>query len=180
MIDVQEKAREISSWKTIRRWIADMVSIEPTIMRRVSHRKFGDLGSWLEKGSVGYCGCLVGTTALELVRARNSFKPTTDTYFGEAEFVRTKDTETEEKGDACDAADIVEELSPFASNMKVAALTAGMAAIDLQYAVGQDEAVALIKDEIRKQLLLRAKHIRGGLKRARAAKRKSDGTFKAA
>ena len=178
--DRAEELREIDewwhrdAWDTIREWIVDMVQIEPTIMRRVSHAKFGNLSSWIQRGSgnVGVCGCLVGTTAIELTKARNHFKPVATN----GSFTCTKDVGVYQQGNATEAPEVVDAL--LKAEMEGRAYNVGLFAADLGEYLGQDRAVALIKDEIRRQLLLRAKHIRGGLKRARSAKRKSDGTFK--
>ena len=64
------------NWDTVRNWIHDMVVIEPKVMKKVSEARFGDLSSWIEQGSgnVSVCGCLVGTTAIELTKDRNHFK----------------------------------------------------------------------------------------------------------
>jgi len=147
-------------WKSIRKWIAAMVQLEPKVMREVSNARFGDLGSWLENrgGNVGYCGCLVGTTALKLIEDRNHFKPF-ESLFGSVSLA--VDLLVKEKRD---------EMVRGTEN-------AGIATAGLAQRLGNDDAVALIKSEIRTQLLLRARHMRGGRVRAKSAKRKSDGTF---
>ena len=145
-----------AAWTTVAQWIRRMVAIEPSVMRRVAARTFGDLGSWIERGSrnVGVCGCLVGSTALELVDARNHFKP--DPYFNG--FTRTTG---EWKGERCPATTAVAELvrgpQALKDNMDGWACRAGIAASNLLLMLTDDTAVALIKDEIHRQLRARAK-----------------------
>jgi len=171
-----------SDWRNIRTWIADMVRLEPQVMREVSNARFSDLGSWIERGgrNVGCCGCLVGTTALKLIRKYNHFKPWGDVnQYGH--LACTVDIGGHDAGDIyVEVPDAVNALiKEHRDEMIKGTERAGMAASNLacDWFGDNKTAVALIKSEIRAQLLLRARHIRGGLKRARAAKRKADGTF---
>lgn len=158
----------IKAWDTVRKWIRNMVRIEPTVMREVSKREFGDLGSWLEKGkgNVQACGCLVGTTALVLVERRNHFKPDAK----QGEFIHTtnefenENTGYDIKGDRAQAVDVVTKLAQekfsSTSSMQWAAEEAGCKAGALGTYLGQETAVALIKDEITRQLVLRSKRLK--------------------
>lgn len=187
----------VTHWTVIREWIADMVRIEPTVMRRVLDREFGYLGAWLSRGRAnvsGACGCLVGSTALELVASRNHFKP----KVGAGVFKLTTPLPTDRAktelvakygywiGEELvptsiyDTPEVVEALcqSPeFVSKMTQSAEDAGVAAAELGEELGQDTAVALIKDEIRKQLRIRQARIRGGKTASRLVKRSKSGKF---
>lgn len=154
------------TWASISAWIRQMVKIEPRIMREVSKAEFGDLGKWIEKGkgNVKACGCLVGTVALEMVKQRNHFTPNVE--YGEFTFT-TNDFENDglcEKGDSANAGEVVAKLAQkqFADNMETQADLVGGAAASLGNILGQEPAVALIKDEI----------VRALKRRSQAAKRR--------
>lgn len=172
-----------SSWETVRDWIRDMVQVEPKIMKKVSERRFGDLGNWIQKGSgnVSVCGCLVGSTALELVKERNHFKA----QCGTGDFTLTKplgEFEPEQDYDF-ESSEVIRMLAvdpEFVAAMTNSADDAGIAAADLGNVLGQAKAVWLIKDEIVKQLKLRDVRRRSGRKAARLATRSSTGQFVAA
>jgi hypothetical protein len=164
-----------TDWATVSKWIREMVARESKVMRQVSKARFGALNSWISRGrsniSPGFCGCLVGTTALALVEDRNHFRPLIDcgSYY---DFVRTTG---DDAGESACADEVVCELVAHAENN---AWDAGVAAMNIGECLGQEQAVALFKSEIREQLRLRSRRIAGGLKRAKSAKRKADGTFK--
>jgi len=178
-----------TNWPTVRDWIADMVRVEPKIMRKVAQAKFGDLGRWVENGSgnISMCGCLVGTTALELVKDRNHFeikrgweefqctRPIGNFVTPEMEAEDLLNYDVYSAGSAECVVGVL--ATAYHEDMEQAASDAGIAAAALRDEIGQDAAVWLIKDEIKRQLALRAKHVRGGKIRVRSAERKRDGTF---
>ncbi len=169
------------AWENVRDWIADMVSIEPKIMRKVSEARFGDLGNWIQRGSgnVSVCGCLVGTCALELVKERNHFKADLDI----GAFEQTVPFRGEAQFEECEPHEVVEKLvvnKRFVQDMTVGAEQAGYAASTLGTTLGNDMAVWLIKDEIIRQLALRSQRRRAGLKSARLSKRTKTGQFRKA
>lgn len=172
-----------NSWEKVRDWIRDMVQIEPKIMKRVAQRRFGALGNWIQRGSgnVGVCGCLVGSTALEMVKDRNHFKA----QCGTGDFGLTKPIASFEPSDEYDfeSYEVIELLAvdkQFVQQMEISANDAGMAASDLGGTLGQKKAVWLIKDEIIRQLKLRNVRVRAGRKSARQATRTATGQFQAA
>jgi len=183
---LDELGIENSSWHTVKNWIRDMVMLEPKVMREVSKARFGDLGGWIQRGSgnVKVCGCLVGTTALKLVADRNHFVP--DVEVEEFECVKPiGDYITEElfnaacqdglypqEGTSASAPDVIETLmGPNYARLSDSAYDAGVAAAVLGEDLGQQTAVALIKDEILRQLQFRQQRVRAGRKAAKLAKR---------
>lgn len=145
----------VEDWNTVRSWIRSMVRVEPGVMRRVARAEFGDLGNWIEAGSKNIktaCGCLVGTTALELVRARDNYTLESNTH---PEFVHSKG---KYKGESCTAADVVTAL--MREEIKQDADVAGMAAYWLGDILGQDTAIELFKDEIERALHTRRLRLR--------------------
>lgn len=183
-----------SDWETVRDWIRDMVVVEPKIMRKVSEAKFGDLGSWIEagRGNVSVCGCLVGTTAIELTKERNHFKADRDTE----KFLCTKEigewvpVAIDEAAcrvgnyslqSTAGAAEVVDTLTNFKQRMSNSAYDAGVAAAGLKEEIGQEEAVWLIKTEIVRQLGFQKQRVRAARKAIRSVKRdKRTGQFKRA
>jgi hypothetical protein len=154
------------AWTTIRSWIRDMVKIEPKVMRQVVKTEFGDLQNWLEKGpgNIKACGCLVGTTALVMAEQRNHFKPDADVgvfRYTTDEF-KTEDGYgicDNEKGDAANSTEVIAKLArkQLKRDMEDYASQAGGAAAVLGIHLGQDAAVALIKDEIQRALKRRTR-----------------------
>lgn len=147
---------ESSAWRTVRRWIRDMVRVEPRVMREVSRMEFGPLCSWIERGSAnvgGVCGCLVGSTAIALAQ-RAGQAVSRDFYAAEVD------------GALLSASETVAQFArkQFVADMEAAASYAACAAAELGDALGQERAVALIKDEIVRALAAR---------RRRAARRKA-------
>ena len=152
-------------WKTISKWIRRMVRLEPTVMRKVAAREFGNLSywiKWIKSGgdNVDVCGCLVGTVALQLVDDRDSFKVDSQ---AEA-FVCEVPQPSCEIGDYLEAAEVVGALArykaAFREDMVREADEAGMAAAGLGDVLGQALAVDLIKSEIQHQLYLRRQRIK--------------------
>lgn len=185
--ELLQKVRDADAqtyWRSVAGWIAKMVQVEPTVMRRVSRRKFGNLGQWIVGGTNNInkaCGCLVGSTALELVKARNSFE--LDGW--QDAFVRTKNADVKRyeivygaapddpadnwcengvKNEHVEAADAVCELvkgsKAFIRWMTQVTERVGLDAFELQMDIGQENAVELIKLEIRHQLRLRAARLK--------------------
>lgn len=189
--DRNEVLREVSegwdsdrAWKTIKSWIIDMVQVEPKIMRKVAQARFGYLGNWLQRGSgnVSVCGCLVGTTALEMVKERNHFKP--NCAMGEFEQTKPFAGESFEEDESLPSAEpyeVIERLMKadpeFVRAMRGEAEQAGLEASNLGVELGQDKAVWLIKDEILRQLKLRQIRIRAGRRAARQMVRRKGGQF---
>lgn len=159
-----------ATWKIVSKWIRQMVKIEPKIMREVSKATFGNLGSWFEKGegNVKACGCLVGTVALEMTKTRNHFKIQPGKLTDDKPSLVCTTNEFKDgydyhaKGDAVGPWEVVEFLAQksFTAHMKQEAEDAGCAASSLGIHLGQDTAVALIKDEIVKALKVRATKIK--------------------
>lgn len=139
--DIRESRGGSDNWDMVSKWIHRMVRIEPTVMRAVAKAKFGNLGNWLEKNTNKTCGCLVGTTALELVKRRNHFTVDNhEAFYCEVEIAGQL------PGDFTEPAHVVSALSQKADQD----LTdrAGIAAMEIGEHLGQDRAVALIKSEI--------------------------------
>lgn len=157
---------QMGIWQVISTWIRQMVKIEPKVMREVSKAEFGSLSSWIERGegNVKVCGCLVGTVALALADARNHFKadPYTNGFSCTTNEFATDDGYYA-KGEPAEAYDVIGFLSrkAFVEDMQNRAASVGGKAATLGNILGQESAVALIKDEI-----VRA------LKRRQAAKRR--------
>lgn len=162
--DIGKDWQVVSSWNYVRDWIKDMVQIEPKVMRQVAKMEFGDLGNWIEKGkgNIEACGCLIGTTALALVEDRNHFKVNVDSRgfkHTTEEFKKGEGWEAgNEKGDYAGASKVVGLLvkKQLKEDMEDWASEAGCSAKDLREALGQETAVALIKDEITRQLKRRS------------------------
>src|SRR5258706_3026398 len=136
------------AWENVRDWIADMVSIEPKIMRKVSEARFGDLGNWIERGSgnVSVCGCLVGTCAIELVKERNHFKADVESgSFDQTKpFADQRENFEEDWLPILEPHEVVEKLvanQRFVHDMTVGAKQAGYAASTLGMTLGNDTAV---------------------------------------
>jgi len=157
---VLDKLREgwaWDSWQIVSGWIKRMVSMEPTVMRRVAKAKFGNLSKWIQRGrgNVGVCGCLVGTVALELVKSRNHFEPKLNDVW--APFVRTTGELAGER-ESCPT--VVSELvKQRRAEMEHEADQAGLEAASLRGELGQETAVALIKDEIKRALAARRRRV---------------------
>lgn len=168
-----EQENVLKDWRLVKNWIKDMVRREPVIMARVARARFGDLGSWIKAGSNNIktaCGCLVGTTALELVRERNHYE-LVDGYFVDP--LKPKDDFGFSLG--IEAYDLVPKLCKV-HPAKVAMLqqqadVAGGAASDIGTHIGQKQAEALIKSEIRLQLKARKARIEARKKRYQREKR---------
>lgn len=179
-----------SAWKTVKEWIREMAIREPRVMRKVSEARFGDLGMWIQKGrgNVSVCGCLVGTTAIELTKDRNHFKPDAEkegficTTPIEDWVTPKMEDEAQLRGDwslssYAGAPQVVEAL--IREEMSVDADRAGIAAAGLQNELGQDAAVWLIKDEIRRQLGFQRQRVRAAKKAVKSVGRnKKTGQFK--
>lgn len=160
------------SWPTVSNWIRDMVRIEPGVMAKVARAEFGDLGMWIQRGkrNVGVCGCLVGTTALILADERNHFKPVARNGC----LVRTTNRGDEYKGYSAYPNTVVAELvntnTKARKEMELAAERAGCAASDMGNILGQELAVELIKDEIKRQLKFRRNRIEQSKNQDRSVK----------
>lgn len=156
------------TWKHISKWLRQMVKIEPKIMREVSKATFGDLGSWLQKGEgkVKACGCLIGTVALKMLEDRNHFKVVADKH--DASYIKLSCTTNEfsdegyGKGDGAAPWAVVSLLAKnaFVENMRGEAEDIGCEVGGLGNRLGQETAVALIKDEIVRALKVRANRIK--------------------
>lgn len=163
-------------WRTVKRWLAKMVKYEPSVMRAVARKPFGDLSQWIEGGDVNVsdaCGCLVGTTALVLARKRNHFDVNSSAMLSRTALPTVPLTADDVPfvGEYVEAHDVVGELCVIGARRPTAEQIAarkeeahevGLRANDLRAALlttddgdGQKRAVGLIKREIRRLLKLR-------------------------
>jgi hypothetical protein len=138
--------KDFQPWKDVRRWIKRMVAVDPQVMERVSRAKFGDLSSWLSKVNGRWCGCLVGTCALVLKSERDHFTIRNGMFY---------DSKGSRGG--VKAATVVHTLARDHAIGTQFTNFAGVRATYLKQAIRQDNAVALIKDEIKAALKARRK-----------------------